>query len=256
MLDPAQWHNQRVPPHTMALQVGSRLGHYDVTALIGEGGMGQVWQATDTQLNREVAIKILSEEFAADPERLAAFEKEATIVASLNHPAIVIVHSVERCEGVSFLTMELVRGQTLADRIPSGGLPPKEFFALAVPLVGLVLELVEGPTLTGSPKVPFPLTKRCRSRVLTSPPHRRVQQRHPAAGWPSFSPPRWSKFCSALDKPSHTPPPFARMSFLAAVYKLKRHCRIGSAGIVLVHLHLLAGGQLNRLHKMEKLRFD
>ena len=136
----------------MALTVGSRLGHYDVTALVGEGGMGQVWQATDTQLNREVAIKILSEEFAADPECLAAFEKEATIVASLNHPAIVIVYSVERCEGVSFLTMELVRGQTLADRIPPGGLPPKEFFALAVPLAGGVCAAHEHGVIHGDIK--------------------------------------------------------------------------------------------------------
>ena len=68
----------------MALEVGSRLGHYDVTALIGEGGMGQVYQATDTQLKRQVALKILPEAFAADPERLARFQREAEVLASLN----------------------------------------------------------------------------------------------------------------------------------------------------------------------------
>ena len=72
----------------MALQVGSRLGHYDVTALIGEGGMGQVYRATDTQLGRDVALKILPDAFAADPDRLARFQREAQVLASLNHPGI------------------------------------------------------------------------------------------------------------------------------------------------------------------------
>ncbi len=72
----------------MALQVGSRLAHYDVTALIGEGGMGQVYQATDTKLNRQVALKILPEAFATDPDRLARFQREAQVLASLNHPGI------------------------------------------------------------------------------------------------------------------------------------------------------------------------
>ncbi len=72
----------------MALEVGSRLGHYNVTALIGEGGMGQVYQATDTSLDRQVAIKVLPDAFASDPERLARFEREAKVLASLNHPNI------------------------------------------------------------------------------------------------------------------------------------------------------------------------
>ena len=72
----------------MGLKVGDRLGHYDVTALLGEGGMGQVWQATDTQLDREVALKILPEAFANDPDRLARFRREAQVLASLNHPNI------------------------------------------------------------------------------------------------------------------------------------------------------------------------
>ena len=72
----------------MALDVGSRIAHYDVTALIGEGGMGQVYQATDTHLDREVALKILPDAFADDPDRLARFEREAKVLASLNHPDI------------------------------------------------------------------------------------------------------------------------------------------------------------------------
>ena len=74
----------------MPLSAGTRLGHYNVSALLGEGGMGQVWQATDTQLNRQVALKILPDAFAADPDRLARFKREAQILASLNHPNIAL----------------------------------------------------------------------------------------------------------------------------------------------------------------------
>ena len=84
----------------MALEPGSRLGHYDVTDLLGEGGRGQVWQATDTQLNRQVALKILPDAFAADPDRLARFTREAQILASLNHPNIGSIYGLEEAEGV------------------------------------------------------------------------------------------------------------------------------------------------------------
>ena len=80
----------------MALNVGSRLGHYNVTALIGEGGMGQVYQATDTKLKRQVALKILPDAFASDPERLARFEREAKVLASLNHPNIGAIYGLEK----------------------------------------------------------------------------------------------------------------------------------------------------------------
>ena len=92
----------------MALTVGSRLGHYDVTALIGEGGMGEVYQATDTKLKRQVALKILPEAFAADPERLARFQREAQILASLNHPGIAAIYGIEEAEGTRALVLELV----------------------------------------------------------------------------------------------------------------------------------------------------
>ena len=82
----------------MALNVGSRLAHYDVTALIGEGGMGQVYQATDTKLNRQVALKILPEAFAADPDRLARFQREGQVLASLNHPNIGRIYGLEETE--------------------------------------------------------------------------------------------------------------------------------------------------------------
>ncbi len=79
----------------MSLSPGIRLGHYDVTSLLGEGGMGQVWQATDTQLNRQVALKILPDAFAADPDRLARFQREAQVRASLNHPNLGGIHGLE-----------------------------------------------------------------------------------------------------------------------------------------------------------------
>ena len=79
----------------MAFAPGTSLGHYNVTALLGEGGMGQVWQATDTQLNRQVAMKILPDAFAADPDRLARFQREAQILASLNHPNIAAIHGID-----------------------------------------------------------------------------------------------------------------------------------------------------------------
>ena len=107
----------------MPLSPGSRLGHYDVTALIGEGGMGQVWQAADTQLNRQVALKILPDAFAADPERLARFTREAKILASLNHPNIAQIHGIEEAEGTRTLVLKLVEGPTLADRIAQDPIP-------------------------------------------------------------------------------------------------------------------------------------
>ena len=96
----------------MALTPGTRLGVYEITAQIGEGGMGQVYRARDTKLDRDVAIKILPEAFAADAERVARFQREAKVLASLNHPNIAIIHGLEQADGVHALVMELVRGRT------------------------------------------------------------------------------------------------------------------------------------------------
>ena len=123
----------------MALEVGTRLGHYDVTALLGEGGMGQVWQATDTQLNRDVALKILPDAFAADPERLARFTREAQILASLNHPNIAAIHGIEKTDDTQALVLELVEGPTLADRIARGPIPLDE----ALPIAKQIAEALE-----------------------------------------------------------------------------------------------------------------
>ncbi len=123
----------------MPLSPGTRLGHYDVTALLGEGGMGQVWQATDTQLGREVALKILPDAFAADPDRLARFKREAQILASLNHPNIAAIHGIEESEGTRALVLELVEGPTLADRISKGPIPLDE----ALPIAKQIAEALE-----------------------------------------------------------------------------------------------------------------
>ena len=123
----------------MSLSPDTRLGHYDVTALIGAGGMGQVWQATDTQLNRQVALKILPDAFAADPDRLARFTREAQILASLNHPGIAAIHGIEEAEGTRALVLELVEGPTLADRIAKGPIPVDE----ALPIAKQIAEALE-----------------------------------------------------------------------------------------------------------------
>ena len=123
----------------MPLNVGSRLGHYDVTALIGEGGMGQVDQATDTKLNRQVALKILPEAFATDPDRLARFQREAQVLARLNHPNIAQIHGLEDSEGAKALVLELVEGPTLADRIAQGPIPVDE----ALPIAKQITEALE-----------------------------------------------------------------------------------------------------------------
>jgi serine/threonine protein kinase/Tol biopolymer transport system component len=105
----------------MALRPGTKLGAYEVREQIGAGGMGEVYRATDTRLKRDVAIKVLPEEFARDPERLARFRREAQLLASLNHPNIATIHGLEEADGAHFLVMELVSGETLAETIRDSG---------------------------------------------------------------------------------------------------------------------------------------
>ena len=90
------------------IQPGSKLAHYEVVSALGKGGMGEVWRARDSKLGREVAIKTLPEEFAKDEERLARFEREAKLLASLNHPNIATIHGLEEDDGTRFLVLELV----------------------------------------------------------------------------------------------------------------------------------------------------
>jgi len=107
----------------MSLAPGNRLGPYEILAQLGEGGMGEVYKARDPRLGRDVAIKVLPSAAAADLERRARFEREAKAGAALNHPNVVTVHAVEEAEGVPSFTMEYVEGRTLAQMIPSRGLP-------------------------------------------------------------------------------------------------------------------------------------
>jgi serine/threonine protein kinase len=117
----------------MPISTGKRLGSYEIAAQIGAGGMGEVYKAHDTKLGRDVAIKVLPEAFAHDPERLSRFEREAKMLASLNHPNIATIHGLEQTNGTSYLVMELVSGETLADRIKrEGTVPVEEALKLAV----------------------------------------------------------------------------------------------------------------------------
>ena len=118
----------------MPLTPSSRLGPYEILAPLGAGGMGEVWRARDPRLGRDVAIKVLPDAVAASPERLARFEREARAVAALNHPNIVVLHSIEEAEGTRFLTMELVEGRELSALVAHGGLPAERLLELAVPL--------------------------------------------------------------------------------------------------------------------------
>ena len=114
-------------------------GIYAVTAKLGEGGMGEVWRATDTQLDRDVALKVLPEAFTSDPDRLARFEREAKVLASLNHPGIAAIYGIEEDEGTRALVLELVEGPTLADRISKGPIPVDE----ALPIAKQIAEALE-----------------------------------------------------------------------------------------------------------------
>ena len=115
----------------MSLSPGTRLGVYEVTAKIGQGGMGEVYRAHDTKLGRDVALKVLPDLFADDPERLARFQREARVLASLNHPNIASIYGLEESEGVRALVLELVEGPTLAERIAQGAIPVDEALPIA-----------------------------------------------------------------------------------------------------------------------------
>src|SRR5215510_6599490 len=119
--------------------IGTTLAHFKITAHLGSGGMGEVYQATDTKLGRSVAIKVLPDVFAVDIERVARFEREARVLASLNHPHIAAIYGLEESLGQKFLVMELVEGKTLAERLAdisrlkpqTSGLPQDEALRVA-----------------------------------------------------------------------------------------------------------------------------
>ena len=115
----------------MTLTAGTRLGVYEISALIAAGGMGEVYRARDTRLNRDVALKVLPELFAGDPDRLARFKREAQLLASLNHPNIAAIYGFEDSDDVQALVLELVEGPTLAERLARGPIPLDEALPIA-----------------------------------------------------------------------------------------------------------------------------
>src|SRR6202795_4707842 len=123
----------------MALLSGARLGPYEIVAPLGAGGMGEVYRARDTKLGRDVALKIIPDTFALDADRIARFKREAQVLASLNHPNIAAIHGFEDSGETHALVLELVEGETLADRIARGPIPLDE----ALPIARQIAEALE-----------------------------------------------------------------------------------------------------------------
>jgi eukaryotic-like serine/threonine-protein kinase len=119
----------------VALTVGDKLGHYEVLALLGQGGMGEVYRARDTTLKRDVALKVLPATFLRDHERMARFQREAEVLASLDHPNIGLIHGIVDSEHSRALVLALIEGPTLADRIEAGPLPLEEAVSIARQIV-------------------------------------------------------------------------------------------------------------------------
>src|SRR6516165_12013463 len=115
----------------MALTIGTQLGSHEIVSVLGKGGMGEVYRARDLKLKREVAIKILPHEFSRDADRVSRFQREAEVLASLNHPNIAGIHELAEANGSRFLVLELVEGETLADRIARGPIPVEETLTIA-----------------------------------------------------------------------------------------------------------------------------
>ena len=139
-----------------SLAPGGPLLHYKLVSRLGEGGMGEVWKAVDTSLDREVAVKILPAVFAGDPDRLARFEREAKLLASLNHPNIAAVYGLHDADGVRFLAMELVPGEDLAKTVARGR-----------------LDLPRGDRRRAADRI----RARCRARLRRDPPRLEARQR-------------------------------------------------------------------------------
>jgi serine/threonine protein kinase len=129
----------------MALEPGSKIGPYTITAPLGAGGMGEVYRASDSKLKREVAIKVLPDDLARDPERLTRFEREAQLLAALNHPNIGAIYGLEESAGAQCLILELIKGRTLAEVIPEGGMPVDQ----ALPLALQIAEALEAAHARG-----------------------------------------------------------------------------------------------------------
>ena len=115
----------------LSVTIGTQLGSYQITSLLGKGGMGEVYRARDTKLKREVAIKILPEEFSRNEERVRRFQLEAEVLASLNHPNIATIYDLQEANETRFLVLELIEGETLAEQIQRGPIPAEEGLHIA-----------------------------------------------------------------------------------------------------------------------------
>src|SRR2546422_3813783 len=115
----------------MGIQIGQQLGSHEITALLGKGGMGEVYRARDNRLKRDVTIKILPDEFSGDADRVSRFQREAEVLAALNHPNIAAIYDLEEAKGSRFLVLEFVEGETLAERIARGPIPVEEALDIA-----------------------------------------------------------------------------------------------------------------------------
>src|ERR1700747_1692337 len=111
--------------------IGTRLAHYEITSHLGKGGMGEVYQATDSKLGRNVAIKLLPVTFASEPERLSRFRREAQVLASLNHPNIAHIYGLEESGDTRCIVLELIEGETVQSRIKQGPIPVDEALTIA-----------------------------------------------------------------------------------------------------------------------------
>src|SRR3989442_6251770 len=130
----------------MALNIGTRIGPFVVKSSLGEGGMGVVFRALDTKLQREVALKLLPDHFADDPERLARFQREAQVLASLNHPNIAQIYGLEESSNTRCIVMELVDGETLQEGLKRGPIPLDE----AMPIAKQIAEAVKAAPEKGN----------------------------------------------------------------------------------------------------------
>src|SRR5262245_28509085 len=115
----------------MPTTIGTQLGCYEITALLGKGGMGEVFRARDSKLKRDVALKVLPDAFSSDADRVARFQREAEVLASLNHPHIAAIYDLANVADTRFLVLELVEGETLADRIARSAIAPDEALGIA-----------------------------------------------------------------------------------------------------------------------------
>ena len=116
----------------MPLDSGTRLGHYEILGPLGAGGMGEVYRARDPRLDREVAVKVLPAHLSSDPQLRQRFEREAKAISQLSHPNICVLHDVGHESGIDFLVMEHLEGETIADRLVRGPLPPHEVLSIGI----------------------------------------------------------------------------------------------------------------------------